>query len=52
MFAESEHSRGGGDVGGSATQNHPLMAKVKTVKEAKGKMTEIRTSRGRGKRFG
>jgi hypothetical protein len=52
MFAESEHSRGGGDVGGSATQNHPLMAKVKTVKEAKGKMAEIRTSRGRGKRFG
>jgi hypothetical protein len=29
-----------------------LMAKVKTVKEAKGKMAEIRTSRGRGKRFG
>jgi hypothetical protein len=52
MFAEGEHSRGGGDVGGSATQNHPLMAKVKTVKEAEGKMAEIRTSRGRGKRFG
>jgi hypothetical protein len=29
-----------------------LMAKVKTVEEAEGKMAEIRTSRGRRKRFG
>jgi hypothetical protein len=52
MFAEGENSRGGGDVGSSATQNHSLMTKVKTVKEAEGKMAEIRTSRGRRKRFG
>jgi hypothetical protein len=41
MFAEGEDSRGRGDVGGSATQNHPLMAEVKTVEEAEGKMAEI-----------
>jgi hypothetical protein len=29
-----------------------LMTEVKTVKEAEGKMAEIRASRGRGKRFG
>jgi hypothetical protein len=52
MFAECENSCGGGDVGSSAPQNHSLMTKVKTVKEAEGKMAEIRTSRGRRKRFG
>jgi hypothetical protein len=29
-----------------------LMAEVKAVKEAEGKMAKIRASRGRGKRFG
>jgi hypothetical protein len=29
-----------------------LMAEVKTVEEAKGKMAKIRASRGGGKRFG
>jgi hypothetical protein len=29
-----------------------LMTEVKTVEEAEGEMAEIRTSRGRGKRFG
>jgi hypothetical protein len=52
MFAKGKDSRVGGDVGGSATQNYPLMAEVKTVEEAEGKMAEIRASRGGGKRFG
>ena len=52
MFAEGEDSGGGGDVWGGAAQNHPLMAEVKAVKEAEGKMAKIRASRGGGKRFG
>jgi hypothetical protein len=40
MFAEGEDSGGCGDVRGGTTQNHPLMAQVKTVKEAKGKMAK------------
>ena len=52
MFAKGEDSGGGGDVRGGTAQNHPLMAEVKTVKEAEGEMAEIRTSRGGGKRFG
>jgi hypothetical protein len=40
MFAEGEDSGGGGDVRGGTTQNHPLMAQVKTVEEAEGKMAK------------
>ena len=34
-----------------AAQNHPLMAEVKTVEEAEGKMAKSWASRGGGKRF-
>ena len=52
MFAEGQDSGGGGDVRGGTTQNHPLMAEVKAVKEAEGKLAKIGASRGGGKRFG
>lgn len=40
MFAEGQDSGGGGNVRGGTTQNHPLMAEVKTVEEAEGKMAK------------